>query len=126
LIFALGETEKPLAIGVIGDLLIEPLQHFTLNLFAPTNAFIDRAQGVGTIVDDDFRLGSLKLVGADVWISFATVNGQTYSIEHSDNLAGWTLVPGAPSVLGTGGIVQVVATNAGTFRVQFYRGRQVQ
>src|SRR5262249_6648368 len=42
-----------LPISVNGDTLVEPDETFAVNLSSPTNATITKAQGVGTIVNDD-------------------------------------------------------------------------
>jgi len=47
----------PLSVNVVGDTVIESKETFLLNLSNPVNATIARAQGVGTIVDDDAAAG---------------------------------------------------------------------
>ena len=51
--FAPGETSKTIAVSVIGDILDEPDETFSVNLSAPTNAELGNSQGIGTILDDD-------------------------------------------------------------------------
>jgi hypothetical protein len=53
LVFQPGETKKALAVFVLGDLRDEPDTKFSVRLFEAANATIAKAQGVGTIVDDD-------------------------------------------------------------------------
>jgi Big-like domain-containing protein/Calx-beta domain-containing protein len=53
LTFAAGATSKSIAVPVIGDTVSEPNETFVVNLSNATNATISRAQGIGTIVDDD-------------------------------------------------------------------------
>jgi subtilisin family serine protease len=53
LTFAPGETQKAVAVPVIGDMKPESNETFTLVLSAPTNATIGKGTGVGTIIDDD-------------------------------------------------------------------------
>jgi endoglucanase len=48
-----GQTSKTVAVSVLGDLLDEPDEDFTLTLSAPTNATLGRAEATGTILDDD-------------------------------------------------------------------------
>jgi hypothetical protein len=57
LTFAPGETSKTVTVLVNGDRLGEPVETFFVNLTEPTNAVITDAQGVGTIVDDEPRIG---------------------------------------------------------------------
>jgi serralysin len=51
--FNAGETSKILSVPVFGDTLPEANETFFLNLSNATNAVIERAQGVGTIQNDD-------------------------------------------------------------------------
>jgi len=53
LTFTPGETNRLVTVGVIGDTNSESTETFFLNLSAPTNASLGRAQAVGTIFDDD-------------------------------------------------------------------------
>src|SRR4029077_20978214 len=57
LTFAPGETSKTVPIQVIGDRLAEANETFVVNLSGPTNATITDGQGVGTVVDDEPRIG---------------------------------------------------------------------
>ena len=64
--FPPGTTEQTLSVPVIGDTLSEDNETFFVNLSAPTNATIARAQAVGTILDDDaadmFTLAPCRIV----------------------------------------------------------------
>jgi len=51
--FTAGQTSRPLTVLVNGDVQSEPNETFSLNLSNPTNASISKAQGLGTIVNDD-------------------------------------------------------------------------
>jgi hypothetical protein len=52
--FAPGETTKTITIVVIGDKTSESNEYFFVDLFGPSsNAFINTARGVGTILNDD-------------------------------------------------------------------------
>jgi hypothetical protein len=51
--FAPGETTKTVTVSVIGDLVKENNETFAVRLSAATNATILKADGVGTIIDDD-------------------------------------------------------------------------
>ncbi|HYZ18358.1 MAG TPA: Calx-beta domain-containing protein [Gaiellaceae bacterium] len=53
LTFAPGETAKPVAVGVNGDVFDELDEAFFVNLSAPVNGTVGDGQGVGTITDDD-------------------------------------------------------------------------
>jgi uncharacterized repeat protein (TIGR01451 family) len=53
LTFRAGETLKTFSVPVIGDILLEGDETFSVQLSNPVNAAIERATAVGTIVDDD-------------------------------------------------------------------------
>jgi CSLREA domain-containing protein len=53
LTFAPGETTKPVAVTINGDRTREASERFFVRLTSPTNATIARAQGIGTILNDD-------------------------------------------------------------------------
>ena len=53
LTFAAGETLKTISVQVIGDTQDEPNENFLVDLSNPTNATLAKAQGTGTIVNDD-------------------------------------------------------------------------
>jgi post-segregation antitoxin (ccd killing protein) len=51
--FAPGTTTQTFSVVTINDTAVEPTGTFTVNLSGATNATIARAQGVGTILDND-------------------------------------------------------------------------
>ncbi len=51
--FNAGETTKTIAVTVNGDTVLEPDETFFVNLTNPVNVTMARAQGTGTIVNDD-------------------------------------------------------------------------
>jgi len=53
LTFAPGETSKTITVMVVGDLVKENNETFSVRLSAATNATILKADGIGTIIDDD-------------------------------------------------------------------------
>jgi hypothetical protein len=52
-----GQTTGTITVLVNGDRVAEPNETFFVNLSCPTNATIADGQGVGTIVDDEPRIG---------------------------------------------------------------------
>lgn len=53
LTFAPGQTSRTVVVTVVGDMLVEPTEAFTLVLSAPTNASLGDASGTATITDND-------------------------------------------------------------------------
>ncbi len=53
LTFAAGDTEKTIIVAVLGDMLDEEDEIFTVRLNNPANATIETGEGTGTITDDD-------------------------------------------------------------------------
>lgn len=58
LTFAPGVTVQTVTVGVIGDLVIEPTETFTVTLSSPVAATISTAQATGIITDDDVLPGA--------------------------------------------------------------------
>jgi hypothetical protein len=65
-----GQTSAVIEVPVIGDRVGESTEYFVVNLSNPTNAFLARGQGVGTILDDE-----PVLTMVDTYVS--TVEGNT-------------------------------------------------
>src|SRR5262249_47189981 len=53
LTFAPGETSKTVTVTVLGDVIDEANETFSVTLSAPTNATLGTSTGTGTITDDD-------------------------------------------------------------------------
>ena len=53
LVIPAGQTTGTLNVPIIGDMMFEPNETFTLTLSNATNATIAKAQGTGTIINDD-------------------------------------------------------------------------
>jgi hypothetical protein len=60
LTFAAGETSKTISIEVNGDTKVEADETFTVTLSNPSNASITDAQGIGTILNDDYSNVSIN------------------------------------------------------------------
>ncbi|MDB5352698.1 MAG: Alkaline phosphatase [Planctomycetota bacterium] len=56
LTFAPGTTTRTVTVPILNDAVFKSSQVFALNLSSPTNAVIARAQGTGTIIDNDAPL----------------------------------------------------------------------
>jgi len=56
LTFAPGETQKSVAVSVVGDLAIEGDETLTVTLSSPTNATIASGSATGTITNDDTQV----------------------------------------------------------------------
>jgi Calx-beta domain len=53
LTFAPGELSKQVSVAVVGDVLDEPHETYSLNISNPSGATLSRARGLGTILDND-------------------------------------------------------------------------
>lgn len=74
--FAPGETSRTVTVDVFGDEVLEDNETLALELSSPVNARIDRATGVGRIVDDDdpgVRIADLAVKEGDEGATAATV-----------------------------------------------------
>ena len=113
-----ARPRRTLSVPVIGDLLDEPNEAFTLNLSSPVNATIADGQGIGTIVDNDpppaVSVGDCAVVEGDagpvpcaftvslsapssftVSVSYATADGTaTAPIDYTPAAGTLTFTPG--------------------------------
>jgi hypothetical protein len=71
--FSPGQTSKTVTVQVNGDTTIEPNETLLVNLFSSVNATISKAQGIGTILDDDGQT-PLQLILEDNSNQFAAVD----------------------------------------------------
>jgi hypothetical protein len=80
---------------------------------------------ISSVIDfepgDDLQTPSIQVTSNGVQLSFATALGRSYLVLASTNLASGVWTTFTNGVPGTGGIVSVVDTNAGTFPQRFYR-----
>jgi CSLREA domain-containing protein len=60
LTFNPGDTTKTISVIISGDQSFEPNEAFTVNLTNPVNSTISKAQGVGTILNDDAQGGIIS------------------------------------------------------------------
>jgi hypothetical protein len=119
--FPPGVTTQPVTVAVIGDLLDEPTEDFTVDLSAPTGATIADGQGTGTITDNDpppsVSVGDCAVVEGDagltpcgftvalsgpssftVTVSYATADGgATAPIDYTPAAGTLTFAPGTSS-----------------------------
>ncbi|MCA9901412.1 MAG: CSLREA domain-containing protein [Ardenticatenaceae bacterium] len=69
LIFTPGQTSKTITVNVLGDLLDEENETFMVNLSNPQNSTLSKAQGIGTIQDNDplpkLSINNLSVVEGD-------------------------------------------------------------
>ena len=72
---------------------------------------------------DVFKITSVRILGADVGISFATVAAHRYRVERTADLAGGVWAAVADNLAGTGGILQVNDVNGTGQPQRFYRVR---
>ncbi|HEY6169837.1 MAG TPA: Calx-beta domain-containing protein, partial [Verrucomicrobiae bacterium] len=92
LIFTPGQTNQTIVVGVLGDLLDETNETLFVNLSAPTNATFAKAQGTGTITDDDpapslsinnvsVTEGNVGATSAVFTVSLSAISGRTVTVQ---------------------------------------------
>ncbi|MBW3615543.1 MAG: hypothetical protein KY439_09590 [Actinobacteria bacterium] len=115
LTFAPGDASKRVTVTVNGDTNPEPEETFVLRLSEPTVATIGKADGIGTIVDDDgFTPGGdqgYTLVGGDGGIfnfGSSRFHGSTGGLKLNQPVIGMAHTPG-------GGGYWLVAKDGGIF-----------
>ena len=79
---------------------------------------------INSVIDflpgDDLQVTGIQVIGNDVSISFATTN-RLYYVQRIDDLGSGTWTTFSNNVMGTGGIVSILDTNAATLPQRFYR-----
>ncbi len=83
LVFSPGETTKPVVVPIVGDLLDEPSEVFTLNLTNAVNVILADIQASATILNDD--LPPTVSVGN---LAVAEGNAGTFQMAFDVNLSG--------------------------------------
>ena len=86
--FAPGETSKTVNVAVVGDIKSENPETFTVNLSNATNATITKAQGVGTITNDDLPIITLAATDSDAGetATGVTPNVGTFTLTRTGDL----------------------------------------
>ena len=96
LTFAPGTQTQSIVVSGLGDTLDEPNETFTVNLSAPANATIARAQAVGTIADDDgppsisiadatVVEGNAGVANASFAVTLSQASGQTITVSYASS-----------------------------------------
>jgi hypothetical protein len=151
--FAPGETNQTIALEVLGEDLVEPLEYFSVRLLNPTNAIIARGLARVSLTNDDVTLAGagailaagipaaiesesadppLQLSGslaADaVVLTFLGARGGRYLIETTDRLesapASWQAVDGNV-IVGTGAVMTIRFPRGAAPAGRFYRLREL-
>jgi len=92
--FAPGTTNQTVLVTVLGDVLNEASESFSVNLSAPVNATISDGQAVGTISNDDplptLSIANVSVVEGDSGttnaifiVSLSPVSGQMVSVDYA-------------------------------------------
>ncbi len=72
LTFNPGETTKTIPVTINGDIGFEPNETFTVSMSAATNATVSKANGTGTIQNDDFSGGIINFSQVNTNVSEST------------------------------------------------------
>ncbi|MEO8350794.1 MAG: Calx-beta domain-containing protein [Chthoniobacteraceae bacterium] len=86
LTFEPGETEKIITIDVLGDKTFELGESYFITLGDPTNAALAKAQGVGTIINDDSNVVVTPIAGGGV--TFADIDGDEVIVKINKGVLG--------------------------------------
>ena len=92
--FNAGEVSKQIVVQVVGDIVIEPNETYSVNLSDPTNATIAGSGfGVGTITDDDSRTvtignatvteGNAGTLNATFTVTLSASSGNTVTVNYA-------------------------------------------
>ncbi len=97
LVFAAGVTNLAFNVGIIGDLLVESDEDYSVRLANPTNATITRVAGLGEILDDDglpnnFTSSFTRIVfgGGSVTTLWTAITGRAYQVQFRPAVASGT------------------------------------
>ena len=109
LTFAPGETSKPITVTVSGDTTNEPDETFFVNLANPANSTISKAQGLGTIINDDnVAAPTLQFSSANYNVQEA-LGALTITVTRSGDTSGPASVNGiAPRISILGNRIQLI------------------
>ena len=92
LTFIPGETSKPVAVMVNGDTQAEPNETFLVNLSNPINATAAKAQGTGTIINDDYVSPPTVQFGASNYSVQEDLTYLTITVNRSGDTSGTAAV----------------------------------
>lgn len=84
IIFPPNVTNQVISVPIIGDLIDEPEEGFTVVIFSPSNAFVGRAQAFTTIVDDDAQAAKISISDAVVTEGNSGTTDLTFHIRLSE------------------------------------------
>jgi len=123
--FAPGTVSQTINVPVIGDTTPESNENFTVNLSSPVNATIARAQGTGTIVNDDapgLSIGNVTVTEADTTfvnaqfrVTLSVAASQPVSVHYAT--ADGTATAGADYTATSGTLTIPAGSTAGTITV---------
>ena len=91
LLFGAGTTSKTISVAVNGDTLVEPDEHFTVNLSTPGNASIGDGQGVGWILNDDSTSSCFFNLSPNSATATASGSNGTFQVQTSNGCQ-WTAI----------------------------------
>jgi hypothetical protein len=123
LTFQPGVTSQTFSVDSIGDTTIEPDRRFLVNLYNP-NLVTLGANGIGTILDDDFRATAVSRTSSGLRFTFPSSPSAHYRVEWTANLLPtplWTPLDGYQSITAVGTSTEVLDPAALHDPQRFYR-----
>jgi hypothetical protein len=123
LTFQPGVTSQTFSVDIIGDTTIEPDRRFLVNLYNP-NLVTLGANGIGTILDDDFRATAVSRTSSGLRFTFPSSPSARYRVEWTANLLPtpvWTPLDGYQNITAVGTSTEVLDPAALHDPQRFYR-----
>ncbi len=136
LTFPADTISRTITVPVIGDTTLEPNEAFTVTLSGATNATIARAQGTGTITNDDATAPTLSIddvtvaegssgtTNAVFTVTLSAASSQTVTVNYAT--ANGTATAGSDYTAGSGTLTFPAGTVSQTRTVLVDRGHSVR
>ncbi len=116
------EITRSVRIPVVGGRVSKGEEQFGVT-FVPDSSGPDLSSRVYVVTIRQARLSAVRRESGGAWVTFRTTDHQRYALESSADLAGWTVVPGAEDLAGTGGSMEVFDSTPDCCSSRFYRMR---
>lgn len=117
-VFAIGETAKPVTVTLLPDAPPEPEETFSLLLSNPTGAGATLLRSTIACTIVEVHITGMSI---DTSITFNTMSGRRYVLEKSSDGVNWAPVAGATNVLASSTNLTLIDKGSGCAGVNMYR-----